>query len=297
MENKKSKFEADGGDEVFSEFVKAAREYYLNDFPKPNRRDCPPSVALSEIARSGKVPDDELRRHLLCCSPCLKEFQARRKSEIVPVIADEKVSWFDFFRKPIFAVALCLLILGLSGALVYILFTPKNEEIAGLNKSFEPNINSEIVESNTVKLPENVEIPVNVNKTVRKTADTNQPIKKETPEKIEKPKTRTAKTFNFDVSKAAVLRGNNGRQTIYSLPDGKINLNIKLVGNSPAGDYQISLFDAFKKPLIENRIIYSDGKLLKTRIDLTNQNGKARLCVAPVGEVPDCFLVDIVNEK
>lgn len=298
MKRKKSKSESNGGDKTFMEFVEAARDFYLNDFPNPKRQDCPPSDMLSEIARSGKVPDDDLRRHLLGCSPCLKKFQAARESEIFPTVSDAKVSWFDFFRTPIFAAVLLLLTVGLFGLLIYIFLPLKNEEVARQNRTIETNKIPETLAPNAADLPENAETPVNVNKTVEKNVNIKKPVGKVSPQPIEKSKTSAEKTFNFDVAKASVLRGKNERQTtIYLLPDKQINLNIKLVENSPAGDYEISLFDPFKKPLIESRVIYSDGESLKTKIDLTNQSGKARLCVAPVDEVPDCFLVDIVREK
>lgn len=295
MESEKSKFETDNDETFTAKFVEAAREYYLNDFPNPNREDCPPSDLLSKVASSGTLPDEDLRRHLLDCSPCLKDFRAFRKSEIVPAGSAAKVSWFDFFRQPIFAIGLCLLVCGLFGALIYILVVPKDAEIAKQNPTIETNKTAEIAESKASDLPENAAIPVIVNKTVEK--NVNKPIKKETPQPTEKPKSSTTKTFNLDVSKTTVLRGQSARQTIYSLPNQNVDLNIKLFENSPASDYEISLLDAFGKPLVKSRSIYSNGKAVKTRMDLTNQTGKVRLCVAPVNEVPDCFLINIVDEK
>jgi hypothetical protein len=64
--------------------LKAAREVFLNDYPNPERKGCPPSETLRALAFE-KLPGDEANRwwsHLSRCSPCTREFAQFRQQAV-----------------------------------------------------------------------------------------------------------------------------------------------------------------------------------------------------------------------
>jgi hypothetical protein len=57
------------------EFFGFAKSYLSEAFPNPSRIDCPPDSDLLRMA-DHPVPerDDEVSKHLTCCSPCFKRY-------------------------------------------------------------------------------------------------------------------------------------------------------------------------------------------------------------------------------
>jgi hypothetical protein len=64
--------------------LKAARDAFLNDYPNPERKGCPPSEMLRALAFD-KLQDAEADRwwsHLSRCSPCTREFAQLRQEAV-----------------------------------------------------------------------------------------------------------------------------------------------------------------------------------------------------------------------
>ena len=101
------------------------------------------------------------------------------------------------------------------------------------------------------------------------------------------------RAIKLDLAKTSVLRNENSIERIFSLPAKSIYLKVKLIPDSPKGIYEVSLLDEFGKPLINGQLKKSNGKNLIINFDIRNKSGRARLCIAPQGEIPDCFAVTI----
>ena len=58
-----------------NEFFGFAKSYLSEAFPNPQRIDCPPDSALQQMAEH-PVPerDDNVSKHLTCCSPCFNRY-------------------------------------------------------------------------------------------------------------------------------------------------------------------------------------------------------------------------------
>ena len=57
------------------EFFGFAKSYLSEAFPNPNRIDCPADSDLQGMAEH-PIPerDDEVSKHLTCCSPCFNRY-------------------------------------------------------------------------------------------------------------------------------------------------------------------------------------------------------------------------------
>lgn len=75
-------------------------------------------------------------------------------------------------------------------------------------------------------------------------------------------------------------------------------LNIELPPGSGAGGYEVSLQDAFGKPVLGTQAKSRNGKSLSAQLDLRGLAPKSYyLCVQRAGNVPDCNSVEILAEK
>ena len=296
-----------------AEFISLAREHYLNDNPNPRRVGCPPPDSWLKLARSKDLPDDSQRLHLLSCSPCLNDFRQARELQNDAPAAKSKLSWLSFLRLPLPVAAMFLLVISSVGAGIYFWLIKPQTEIASVNGQIETqNQNTNLPENQTekpvkqdlqIKAEESVNDSNAANPAKTKSLENRKPgAKSPKPEKPVKEnfaeETLLAKnTINLDLAKAAVLRGANTTQKVYQLSAKTMNFIVKLPLNSPSGKYEISLLDESHEPLIAQKTVTSSGKNVRFDLTLQNKNGRARLCINPVGEIPDCFAVKIGNEK
>ena len=307
MTSGKKYFEADDDLGLSAEILGFAREYQSIDFPNPNRRGCLPNNELVRIVNSGQLAKRGLREHLLSCSPCFIEFQAARKQiekdiviAIEPKPTSKKFRPFVFFRHPLPAMILFLAVCCVSGMILYGFLVSKDVKIAeSRNINLFHNEQSTEIQKT---LPENPFVE-NVNKTPL----VNQSPSKQNNQSLQKDNKRAKAVFEneqsarnsikLDLAKTTVLRNENSSETIFSLPAKSINLKVKLIPESPKGIYEVSLLDEFGKPLIKGQLKKSNGKNLTINFDIRNKSGRARLCIAPQGEIPDCFAVKIGKDE
>lgn len=293
---------------VTEQIIEFAREYHADDFPNPSRNDCPSKDVLMKIVESGKLPDESLRLHLLNCSPCFQDFRSMR-SEKRSILPDAETNrnrkmqtWANFFRQPLPVLAMILLIIGLlSSALFFFMRESPTTEYAKqtqLKTDTQPIIGGEKeTERKTADLNDGNNKSIAESKRLDKipgnTAD-GQPSKSN---KIKTaPPAYSAKSFvSLDLSKAPVTRGANNKETIYPLRTETFDLIVKLPANYPAGIYEVSLLDEFGKPLTKAKVKQSNGRNLQLKLDLRRISGRARLCFATKGEIPDCVPVNIGN--
>lgn len=293
-------FESEDDDVLSAEILEFAGEYQSRDFPNPERRDCPSKDELLKTADSGELPEGDFLRHLLSCSPCFVEFNVARQAKNAAPAPSRQIKTsrgsfgFSFFLKPFPAFAL-LLLAGVSAGLIFYALAPATSpEIAQL-QSPSPH---ERIEQAAPEAPHAVNpatannLPTATAPAPLKPADQPANLKNNSPKTKAEPKATEPTTFDLDLTKNAVLRNNGSSETVYSLPSRNITLDMKLPVDSAAGDYEVTLRDEFGKTLHALNAD-SDGKSLKVRLNLQNKRGRARLCVAPKGEIPDCLAVSI----
>jgi hypothetical protein len=309
MDRKHNYFE-DADDEALSaRIVEFAREYRAGDFPNPARKNCPSDEAWSQIAVSGKLPEPQIRKHLLNCSPCLRVFRAARESidAVSPAVRESgresgKTSWFGVFLKPFPAVGLFLLIAALAGAIIYPLFFASETEIVRQRPENRAADGQHDFPGDSAARTGTEDSPPAPNQNRALSAPVpDQPVKsRENRGSAARPAIEAGPpagvTISLDLAKAAVSRNVASSETIYRLPARAASFNIKLIAHSPAGDYEISLLDESGRPLVKKQTKSSSGKNLKFTLDIPNKSGRARLCVAPKDEIPDCFAVRIGAE-
>jgi len=295
-------FESSDDEILSAEILEFAHEYQSNDFPNPHRADCPPEEDLLKFAGSDELPNAELREHLLSCSPCFLDFHAARQAKAAaPLLSEtkspkEKSSWFGFFLRP-FPVAVLLLLFCVStGIILYNLLNRTNTEIArqeNINQTGKVSENPPGSPNASIFPPANKEAEITQPSPKQNNLAANKQNKSSKTDSENDSKMPVQKTINLDLAKASVLRNQTSSETVYALPPQTVALNVKLPEGSPAGNYEVSLLDEFGKPLVKSQTKKSDGKNLTVKLNLRKERGRARLCVAPEGEIPDCFAVTV----
>jgi len=64
----------DSPDQIFEEFRDIIQQTILTKFPNPERKGCPGSPVLKELANRPRPVRDAAWEHVLNCSPCYQEF-------------------------------------------------------------------------------------------------------------------------------------------------------------------------------------------------------------------------------
>ncbi|MBK7705986.1 MAG: hypothetical protein IPJ30_09450 [Acidobacteria bacterium] len=288
--------------DLAEEIIDFAREYRSESFPNSDCIGCPTHPTLVAVARSGELPDPEIREHLLFCSPCFNEFRTARDSAATPATTAARSSWAFW---PLSAVAEIRYPLGLAvtaGAVLvafamlsYLIVLDSKPELAkatttGQTGGISPFSNTVVDDVNRpdVRLKQN-----SVDSVSQKS-----PAAEAKNEVTGRGKTSlnrtTDRSYELRVIDATVLRsGSSAAEAVYTLPAKKINLEVKLPEGSRRGKYEVSLRDEFGKPQIANQTVKSNGKSLAVKLDLGGRRGPVRLCVAPDGEIPDCFSIEV----
>ncbi len=296
------------GDFPTDEFIGLARAHYLEDFPNPNRYNCPSAEDLRKIAASSELPNKSLHQHLLQCSPCLRDFREMRRLQTVSSPAKPKKFWFNYFRQPVPVFVFLLLILGLSAAASVYFWG--NSETTGENRQIAANSPNDISDNMP---PESAVLPDDSEKIRNESAETsasenlltnereNIPANSKPEKPLIKPdnkeKLMAKNSFNFDLAATAVRRSENSKEIVHNIPAQTVSLNVKLPRNSPSGNYEVLLLDESHQPLTAGKTVKSNGKNVSFNLDLQNQSGRARLCIAQRNEIPDCIPIKIGNDK
>jgi hypothetical protein len=300
-------FEAEDDEVLSNEILDFARQHHTKDFPNPKRENCPSSEDLLKIVNLGELPQPVLQEHLLNCSPCFLEFQSAREHTNLalagvykPENPTKKSPWYLLFISPVPAIVLFLFICGLTGSILYGLFARSDVEVSKQNESnfpsTDPIISNQHTLANSLSL-QNENKPLVKLQFPSKQGNLLPNIETKNSKKSSQSKTKllARNTVNLDLNKAAILRNESSEETVYNLRPENLTLNIKLPTDSPAGSYEISLLDEFGNTLLRKNTISRNGKSLNTNFNVQRKKGRARLCVALKGEIPDCFAIKIGN--
>ncbi len=259
------------------ELSAAAREYFSRDFPNPERVGCPNPEVIGGTARSGLMPDDELRAHLFGCSECFREYceaLSVSKQFQVEISGGWLSRWLNWrgdrrsFYLPALASALAL-VLGFSG-------------YYALQHRPRPGVEQR---------PQSLQSDVAL-KAAAQPSPTDSGVAPLT--------TGSVLTVRIDLNEYGAdpdaNRGSQGRlieQSIY-LPAKRVNLRLRLRRGSPAGSYRISLIDAFDQTLITRKSFSRDGKNLLVELNLKPVHRRgSRLRLQFANEVPDDYPIKI----
>src|SRR6185437_10340265 len=64
----------DSADQIFEQFQDIVQQAILREFPNPERKSCPGTQTLRELANRPRPIRDAAWEHVTHCSPCFREF-------------------------------------------------------------------------------------------------------------------------------------------------------------------------------------------------------------------------------
>ena len=248
-----------------------ASDYFAEDFPNPDRSDCPAPARLQSLAQTGGLPDDQLRAHLFGCSAC---FTAYREARALRPVAAPQESWRDklattFAWRPGLAWAgAAVLLLGL----VWLMRTPRHSEQAA----------PPVLLANQSPTPTLAPVPSLVTATPAPAALTQ------------------AVDLPVDLNDYLALRdvtAPNGERVIRLTPT-LTHLQLRLPEGSLPGAYTVSLVDDAERPVLPAQTLRRRGDSLLALFDLRRLAAKrVRLRVQAAGEAPDFYPVQIGSKQ
>lgn len=295
------------------DLVTFAQAYYATEFPRADKTGCPTLENLREAARSGLLPEDELREHLFVCSDCFRHFRSARREARQPVAP---ILWWRRFSPPAFgsithqvviAASVAGLVLCSYLALVFWRGEQESREVAMQYSAAIPALPPQaarppaaesVREANPLTSGEIIQPPARG----KATADSRRGEvvkRKGVPSSTSRVR---LPTVAIDLEEYAVLRdvnegeGNKMGQVIRLLPERR-HLRLRLPEESRAGRYEINVVDAFGKTLVA-AIGNSNNRTLIAILDLRGLAiGDYRLSIARTGEAPDYYLLRILDRS
>jgi hypothetical protein len=298
------------------ELASLARRYYAARFPNPQRLGCPPPSEIKKVVRGAKAPDEALREHLFECSECFGEYrQALAQRGPAPA----EVAWREWMISVIasrsLALALAPVILILSSFFFYRLVLLKPASEAGQITQSAPSDNraggggeaatSQVAAVAVATIP-------------KSTVNSRSMVGAWKSSGISRP---GAETIDVDLDNYQVFRrsqregltsasegasGTGGAKSsgdpdeatsgekVISLPATRANLLLQLPETGAPGKYNVSLINAFGRPLLSNTAFSPDGAKLRVTLDLRRVPPKKyRLRLWRNGEAPAFYDVVI----
>lgn len=293
MDNRKREIEPD-------ELIEFAREYFAADFPNPDRGSCPDRATLDSLARSGSLPDDELRAHLFGCSNCFSEYRTAlaERPQISPVVS-QKPSWQDRWRgvwtsfipslRPSLAwTSAIALVIALSVWVAWRKGTdapPQNVVQHSSQRDVSPSATAPSVPA---PMPQNdriIEPPV-----PRPHLDKKQ--------RIVEPAVEA--TVSIDLNELVAMRGVSDSSRLGSkvimLSPVRTRLKLRLPEGSLAGRYTVSLVDKDERAITFKEASSPDGRTLVATLDFKDINNNGlRLKIQRQSEPADFYPVSSFN--
>lgn len=284
------------------EIVTFAQAFYATEFPNDAWRGCPPPAALRESARSGALPDGQLRSHLFNCSECFRSFRSARMSRhtqaaparrwlrrLVLVSAKLRSPWL-----PVTVGACCLLFLGLI-ALTLLRHASRGSAAVAVNYSRQ--------EANPATVSGGAETlitPVESGSESGRRGQAHPAL--EAPPRAHKVSPRNPRTqpplpvVYIDLKEDNLLRGDDSAgpaRRVITLSPERQRLRLRMPQGSAAGWYTVRVVDAYGKTLLTTSA-RSNGRTLRVEMDLRGLTAKTyRLCLSREGEAPDCYLMSV----
>ncbi|MDQ3799910.1 MAG: hypothetical protein M3384_10690 [Acidobacteriota bacterium] len=307
------------------ELLDEAREYHAAAFPNTARQDCPGYQELVSVIKSEKLPDAGLRRHLLSCSDCFRDFQAIRQTEPPPKplkafaagSGEIGKSNSGLFFRP-FSVGLMATGLLLISIFAFYLLSRSSSDNEGKNEivvTTQPQTNTAAGIPPPVENAAQDSQPDNLTTPLPPEADDFQANRKNDKansgkNRIKEPGNDVKKdsqrliaqnTVQIDVEPQSVWRDGQAGQPDDEQPRvlkaAVTRLQLNIPPEYPAGRYEISFYNESGKKVTAQSAVRRQGGKLQVTFDLRNTaEERLRLCLAPEGEVPDCYPVKIVRK-
>lgn len=286
-----------------------ARRYYTTRFPNPQRLGCPTPGEIIKVVSGRQVPDQALREHLFECSECFGEYrQALAQCRLAPDDVALRKRLISIFTLRPSAMAVTVLIL-LSLFFIDRLFWPKpapeagnelvarsipsdvragvvgesapNQTVAIANPPVEQRAMGGAWKSSSILKPgeldglsvETIDVDLDNYLVLRRSPRESATAVSEEPSDRE-----VAKTLGHESSP---------REKTISLPATHANLVLRLPETGIPGKYNVSLINAFGRPLLSNSAFSPDGDKLQVMLDLRRVPPKKyRLHLWRNGEAP-----------
>ncbi len=254
------------------ELIQFARDHFANEFPNPTGRDCPNGATLNSLARSGRLPDDQLRAHLFGCSNCFQEYRQALAERRQPLAAIPESSWpetlrakietaADWFRpKLVWAGAATALLLG------FAIWTVWRAHPGASTPDAAPQILQAQSPSPAPAQPNPIPL--------EQVARVAEPPAPQPSLSARRPKVAFAieATVNIDLNEFIAMRNletaNQVTRKIIQLQAVQTRIKLNLPEGSLAGKYQVSLLDEFDSPLVTKTVTSCKGRQLVSVLDL-----------------------------
>lgn len=290
-----------------------ARLYYTTRFPNPQRLGCPLTGEIITVVGRRRVPDQDLREHLFECSECFGEYR-QALAQCRP--ASDETTWRKLMASigalKLSAVAIALLVLSspfFFDRLIQQRSAPEDGRKASSTPSgFQagdpaasaPNqpatLTVAAISEGSMAMDRARKLSINLwpgAETIYVDLDNYQVFRRSPRDGLtaanEKPSVReSAKTL---VEPDEARPG----EKIISIPATRANIVLRLPETGVSGKYDVSLIDAFGRPLFSNSAYSSDGVKIRMTLDLRRiPCKKYRLRLSRYGEAPAIYDVNIV---
>ena len=292
--------------------VMLARRHYATGFPNPQRRGCPPSGEIVKVVGRGRAPNQSLLTHLFKCSECFGEYRHALAQYRNEVGGGKRLVYISTLTRGS-AVAVVLLSLFFGGR--ELLRKPAPD--AGAGQIAHPTASDARIGAAPVttlnqiapRRPAGIAaLPVKRRATDRASRSSALPgqitvnldlddyqVLRELQE--EKPPSGDEKAPGKEDEKPTGGWGESSRgESIILLPATHARLVLRLPETGVAGDYTVSLVDAFDQVLLSRRAVSHDGVKLRAPLDLRQViPEKYRLRLSREGEAPAYY--DVIVGK
>jgi hypothetical protein len=95
---------------------------------------------------------------------------------------------------------------------------------------------------------------------------------------------------SIDLEEYTRLRESGVEERPINIPQSRVRLLLNMPEGSSRGLYDVSIVDAFGKPLLSKKASNPDGKSLRITLDTSGlQERKYILCLSREEEIPDCY--------
>jgi hypothetical protein len=297
------------------ELASLARRYYAARFPNPQRLGCPPPGEIINIVRSRHAPDETLHEHLFECSECFGEYR-QALAECRP--APGEVAWtmrlLSFITSKRSAMATVILILLSLYIIPRLDWRKPASETMQIADSTSPDARA----GGAVE-PASPPIAAIAIATIPKLMGNGRGVTWAwKSSEISSPR---AEIIDVDLDNYQVFRrsqregltsasqessGIGGAKSsgplddaspeekVISLPSTRASLVLQLPETGAPGKYNVSLIDAFGRPLLSSAAFSHDGVILQVTFDLRRVPlKKYRLRLWRNGEAPAFYDVII----
>jgi hypothetical protein len=261
--------------ETPEELVSLAQEYFSHEFPNSDS-NCPSPSELARLIKSGELPDDALREHLLVCSRCFLTYTEglQRSHDTQPAVGSLRLRITELLHKPWVRVLVASFPVLLLIVLAVFYFGSKNpqDKVTSINPPVEVvNANANVV-TTTPPPPAQIDHSTKTEKATH--------------------------VARIDLRNYSPQRGSEtGEEPPPVKTERKATtFTITLPEDSPAGTYSVSIVDAFGKVTMIRDSHTADGKKLTVTMNLDNlRNQMYRLCVSRSSEPPNCYPIVIIS--